>query len=287
MFKSASLLIATNLAVMVVLGAIFAGLQMAGILPAFDTGDLLPLFLMAGVFGFGGAAVSLFLSKSMAKRRLRMIDAPSNEIEQWLMETVARQAQAAGIKMPEVGIEEAPHMNAFATGASKNSSLVAVTTGLLNGMTRDEVEAVLAHEISHAANGDMVTMTMVQGVVNTFVIVFAQLIGTLVDSALSGGRRRSGRGAGFYMAYSVAQAVLGVLATIIVRWFSRYREFRADAGAAKLSSADKMVSALERLRSQAPPQTSAGTAVLGIHGGIKSLFATHPPLEKRIAALRG
>lgn len=287
MFKSASLLIATNLAVMAVLGAIFAGLQMAGILPAFDTSDVLPLFLMAGVFGFGGAAVSLFLSKSMAKRRLRMIDAPSNEIEQWLMETVARQAQAAGIKMPEVGIEEAPHMNAFATGASKNSSLVAVTTGLMNGMTRDEVEAVLAHEISHAANGDMVTMTMVQGVVNTFVIVFAQLIGTLVDSALSGGRRRSGRGAGFYLAYSVAQAVLGVLATIIVRWFSRYREFRADAGAAKLSSADKMVSALERLRSQAPPQTSAATAVLGIHGGFKSLFATHPPLEKRIAALRG
>lgn len=286
MFKSASLLIATNLAVMVVLGAIFTGLQMTGILPAFDTGDLLPLFLMAGVFGFGGAAVSLFLSKSLAKRRLRMIDSPSNEIEQWLMETVARQAQAAGIKMPEVGIEDAPHMNAFATGASKNSSLVAVTAGLLNGMTRDEVEAVLAHEISHAANGDMVTMTMVQGVVNTFVIVFAQLIGTLVDSALSGGRRR-GRGAGFYIAYSVAQAVLGVLATVIVRWFSRYREFRADAGAAKLSSADKMVSALERLRSQAPPQTSAGTAVLGIHGGFKSLFATHPPLEKRIAALRG
>ncbi|MEM9067711.1 MAG: protease HtpX [Myxococcota bacterium] len=283
--KSAALLIGTNLAVMAVLGAIFAGLQVAGVLPPMGAGQTLPLILMAGVFGFGGAAASLFMSKSLAKRRLRMITAPQSEMEQWLVTTVARQAQAAGIKMPEVGIENAPHMNAFATGPSKNNSLVAVTTGLMQGMTRDEVEAVLAHEVSHAANGDMVSMTLVQGVVNTFVIVFAQLLGTVIDNMLSGGRSRR-RGIGFTLGYMIAQTVLGFLATIIVRWFSRYREFRADAGAAKLSSAPKMIAALERLRSQTPPPADA-RAVLGIHGGIRSLFATHPPLEKRIDALRG
>lgn len=283
--KSAALLIGTNLAVMAVLGVIFVGLQAAEIIPPMGPGHYAPLFLMAGVFGFGGAAVSLFMSKTIAKRRLHMITTPSNEMEQWLVSTVARQAQAAGIKMPEVGIENAPHMNAFATGSSKNSSLVAVTVGLMQGMTRDEVEAVLAHEVSHAANGDMVAMTLVQGVVNTFVIVFAQLVGGVIDNALSGGRQRRRGGLGYSLGYMIAQTVLGFLATIVVRWFSRYREYRADAGAAKLSSAPKMIAALQRLQSQSPPPADS-RAVLGIHGGIRSLFATHPPLAKRIEALR-
>ena len=287
MFKSVSLLVLTNLAVMAVLGLIVAGLQAAGVLPMWGSGQMIPLFIIAGLFGFGGAAVSLFLSKSLAKRRLRMITQPSNPTEAWLMETVARQARAAGIDMPEVGIEDAPYMNAFATGPSKNSSLVAVTTGLLRGMSQDEVEAVLAHEISHAANGDMVSMTLIQGVVNTFVIVFAQILGTLIDNALSRGRSRS-RGIGFYAGYYLTQMVLGVLATIIVRWFSRRREFRADAGAAKLTSAQKMVAALHRLKTQTPPEVPAREATLGIDGSrLKSLFATHPPLEDRIEALGG
>lgn len=282
MFRSAGLLIATNLAVMTVLGVILSTLQASGIVPY---GSTLPLILFAAVMGFGGSAVSLFMSKTIAKRRLRMITQPADPTEQWLMETVARQAQQAGIKMPEVGIEEQPYMNAFATGPSKNNSLVAVTRGLLSGMTKEEAEAVIAHEISHAANGDMVAMTLVQGVLNTFVIVFAQIIA----GAMSGGRRSSGRGgynAGYQIGYMISQTVLGFLATIIARWFSRYREFRADAGAAKLTSPEHMIAALDRLRTQAPPEVSARMAVMSISGKFQSLFATHPPLEKRIDALR-
>ncbi len=291
MIKSASLLIATNFAVVLVLGFVTTVLQQAGIISA-TPGQLLPMFLMSLVMGFGGAVVSLFMSKSAAVRstRAKIIQQPENEMEEWIVTTVQRQAQQAGIKMPDVAIYDDGTMNAFATGPSKNNSLVAVSTGLMHGMTRDEVEGVLAHEISHAANGDMVAMTLVQGVMNTFVLVLAQILGGVIDGMLSGGRNggRRGRGPFYMMIYMALQGVLGVGAGIIVKWFSRQREYRADAGAANLAGADKMIAALQRLKSSEPPQLPASISAMGINGGkgLAALMATHPSLDSRIATLQ-
>lgn len=288
------LFVATNLAVMVVLSLIFTalGLNQPGM-------NWTPLLIMAGIMGMAGSFISLMMSKSMAKRSTgaQVIETPRNEIERWLMTTIASQAAAAGIAMPEVAVFESKAPNAFATGANKDKSLVAVSTGLLNSMDHDEVEAVLGHEITHVANGDMVTLSLIQGVVNTFVIVFSQLISTLVDRRRNGQYNRTGygfgRGMGYRMTYSVAQLVLGFLATLVVRWFSRWREFHADRGGAKLAGRDKMIRALERLHAlQTPAQLPAQMQALGINGGLlgafglKKLTMTHPPLEERIAALQ-
>ncbi|MFN9489013.1 MAG: protease HtpX, partial [Betaproteobacteria bacterium] len=243
----------------------------------------------AAMFGFGGAFISLFISKWMAKTSMRVhvIEVPSNMTERWLVDTVRRQAERAGIGMPEVGIYDAPDVNAFATGWNRNNALVAVSTGLLNNMTQEEAEAVLGHEVSHVANGDMVTLTLIQGVVNTFVIFLARVIGFFVDRVLL--KNEKGEGPGFFIATLVAELILGVLASIIVSWFSRMREFRADAGGASLAGREKMIAALERLKvnheqTALPAQMSA----LGISGGgaIMKLFMSHPPLDERIAALR-
>lgn len=288
--KQVSLLIMTNLAVITMLSLLMMVLSAAGILPPdMGVGNYVGMFVMSALFGFGGAFFSLAMSKSIAKRSTgaQVITQPRNEVEQWLLTTVARQAQQAGIDMPEVAIYSAPEMNAFATGMSKNSSLVAVSTGLLNQMSRDEVEAVLAHEVSHAANGDMTTLTLVQGVTNTFVYFLPRVLGDIADAALSRGNgNRRGSGPVYYIVVIVAQVALGVLATIIVRWFSRYREFRADAGSAQLSDPRKMIAALRRLQSGAPPQLPASMAAMGISGAMGALFATHPPLEARIATLQ-
>jgi heat shock protein HtpX len=255
-----------------------------------ETGlNLQGLLVFAAVFGFGGAFISLFISKWMAKTSMgvHVIEVPSNMTERWLVDTVRRQAERAGIGMPEVGIYEAPDVNAFATGWNRNNALVAVSTGLLNNMTQEEAEAVLGHEVSHVANGDMVTLTLIQGVVNTFVIFLARVIGYVVDRVLL--KNEKGEGPGFFIATLVAELVLGVLASIIVAWFSRQREFRADAGGASLAGRSKMISALERLKlnheqTALPAQMSA----LGISGGgsFMRLFMSHPPLDERIAALR-
>jgi heat shock protein HtpX len=235
----------------------------------------------------------------MAKRSAgaRVITKPNNDTERWLVNIVTKQAENVGIGMPEVAIFDSPAPNAFATGANKNNALVAVSTGLLETMTKDEVEAVLAHEISHVANGDMVTLSLIQGVVNTFVIVLSQIISSLVDRRRGGGYSNSGygfgRGIGYSATYMIAQLVLGFLATLIVRWFSRWREYRADAGGASLAGTDKMVSALETLQSlQRPAQLPAQMQAFGINGGLlgamglKKLTMTHPPLAERIRALR-
>jgi heat shock protein HtpX len=240
--------------------------------------------------GFGGSLISLALSKWMAKKSVgaQVITDPRTAEELWLVQTVARQAQAAGIKMPEVAIYDAPDVNAFATGMSKNSSLVAVSTGLLRNMTRDEAEAVLAHEVSHAANGDMVTLALIQGVVNTFVMFFSRVIGHLVDKVVF--KTERGQGPAFFVTMIIAELVLGILASMIVMWFSRQREFRADAGGATLAGRQKMIAALRRLQVMHEPSAlPEKMAAFGINGGkgggLKALFTTHPPLETRIAAL--
>ena len=280
------LLIATNLAVVLLLGFVLTVLETVfGFRLGQDMGSLL---VMAALFGMGGAFISLAISKWMAKRATgaRVITQPANEHEAWLVATVKRQAEAAGIGMPEVAIYEAPEMNAFATGMNKNNALVAVSTGLLRGMERREVEAVLGHEISHVANGDMITLTLIQGVVNTFVIFLARVVGSIVDSALRG-NREGGGGIGYFVTVMVAQLVLGVLASIIVAWFSRRREFRADAGGAKLEGRDAMAAALARLGGNPAPTTlPKEVQAFGISGTIGKLFSTHPPIEERIAALR-
>ncbi len=239
----------------------------------------------------GGAFISLAMSKWSAKRMVgaHVIEQPSSEVERWLVETVRRQAQVAGIGMPEVAIYEAPEVNAFATGMSRNSALVAVSTGLLRAMDRGEAEAVLAHEVSHVANGDMVTLALIQGVVNTFVIFLSRVIGHVVDRVVF--KTERGHGPAYFVTLIVAQMVLGILASIIVFWFSRQREFRADAGAARLSGRGKMIAALERLRAaHEPAPLPDKMAAFGISGGagagLKRLFMTHPPLEERIAALQ-
>ena len=249
------------------------------------------LLVMSAVIGFAGSLISLAMSKWSAKRMVgaQVIENPIDPTERWLVDTVRKQAQVAGIVMPEVAIYDAPDVNAFATGWNRNDALVAVSTGLLHSMSRDEAEAVLAHEISHVANGDMVTLALIQGVVNTFVIFFAKLFGYFVDRVLLKNDGRNGPGMGAFAAEIVAQLVLGVLASVIVMWFSRQREFRADAGGANLAGRNKMIAALERLKvnheQTALPEKIAAFGISGGHGFAK-LFMTHPPLDERIEALR-
>jgi heat shock protein HtpX len=288
MFKRIALFLATNLAVLALLSIVLSVLQSFGI----NLGNNGTLLVFAVIFGFGGSLISLMISKWMAKRTtgMQLIETPKNELEQWLVSTVRRQADKAGIKMPEVGIYDAPEINAFATGPSRNNSLVAVSTGLLRSMSRDEAEAVLGHEVSHVANGDMVTMALLQGVMNTFVIVLSRVVGRVVDSLIFG-NRDSGPGFGYFMIVFALDMIFGLFASFITAWFSRKREFRADAGGAALAGKEKMIAALQRL-AQNHGQSSLPTqiAAFGISGGLKSgigaLMMTHPPLEVRIQALR-
>lgn len=292
MFKRVILFLVTNLAIVFVLGIVLNLLGVGRILDEQGLGlDLFNLVVFAAVFGFGGSLISLAISKWTAKRitGARVITQPSNEVEAWLVHTVRQQAANAGIGMPEVAIYEAPDTNAFATGMRRNNALVAVSTGLLRSLNRDEAEAVLGHEVSHIANGDMVTLALIQGVVNTFVIVASRVVGHLVDRVVF--KTERGHGPAFYITSIAAQLVFGILASIIVFWFSRQREFRADAGGASLAGREKMVSALEKLRrSVAQPHLPDQLAAFGISGGVahglKRLFMTHPPLEERIAALK-
>lgn len=286
------LFLGTNIAIVLVLSAVLGLLGFTGILDEQQTGvDYGALLVLAAVVGFGGSLISLAMSKGLAKRMTgcRVIDQPRDEVEGWLVDTVRRQAREAGIGMPEVAIYEAPEINAFATGARRNNALVAVSSGLLRGMTRDEAEAVLGHEVTHVANGDMVTLTLIQGVVNTFVVFLAHIIGNIVDRAVF--RNESGHGPGFWITMLFAQVVLGILASIIVMGFSRWREFGADRGGARLSSRASMIAALERLAANRTPSTLPDEVeALGISGrvggGFARLFMSHPPLEERIAALR-
>ncbi|RDS84999.1 protease HtpX [Dyella monticola] len=256
-------------------------------------GGMTGLLVYAAVFGMGGAFISLAMSKWMAKMSTgaRVIEQPTNEGERWLMDTVRRHAQNAGIGMPEVAIYDAPEMNAFATGMTKNSSMVAVSTGLLQQMDREQVAAVLGHEIGHVANGDMVTLTLIQGVLNTLVILAARIVGRLLDSWLSGGRDRQGYGIGYFVSVMVLQLVFGLFASMIVMAFSRWREFRADAAGAKLAGRGSMISALQRLQLNHGESTlPKAMAAFGISGplanGLQRLFMSHPPLDERIAALQ-
>ncbi len=279
------LFILTNLAVM-------AMLTLVASLTGMDryAGGIGPLLMYSAVIGFTGSFFSLLISKFVAKwtTGAKVITQPSSEVEAWLLQTVKRQADAAGIGMPEVAIYPGPESNAFATGAFKNSALVAVSIGLLNNMRRDEVEAVLAHEVSHIANGDMVTMALLQGVLNTFVVLISRIVAQVADSALKRDNDNSGPGFVYFGVSMVMQLLLGVLASIILAWFSRRREFRADAGSAKLVGANKMVAALERLKGGGESTLPQSVQVMGIAGHkAMSLFATHPPLDDRIAALRG
>ncbi len=289
--KRVLLFLATNLAVMLVLSVVTSLLGVNRFLTANGL-NLGMLLAFAGVIGFGGAFISLLMSKSMAKwsTGARVIEAPSSSTEVWLVDTVARLAERAGLPMPEVAIYDG-EPNAFATGATKNSSLVAVSTGLLQGMTREEVEAVLAHEVAHIANGDMVTLTLIQGVVNTFVVFLSRVIGYAVDSFLRrNDEESSGPGIGYMVTSMICEVVFGILASIIVAWFSRQREFRADAGAAQLlRSPVPMQNALRRLGSlhtEPLPQNMAASGIAGGPGWM-ALFSSHPPLEERIAALGG
>ena len=291
MFKRIALFLATNLAILLVLSVVLRLLGVDRILD--ESGSALnyeALLILSLVIGFGGSFISLAMSKWMAKRATgaRVIEQPGNPTESWLLATVQRQSQAAGIEMPEVAIYDAPDMNAFATGARRNSALVAVSSGLLHGMKKDEVEAVLAHEISHVANGDMVTLALVQGVVNTFVIFLSRVIGHVIDRVVLKNER--GHGIGYFMSVLVAQLVLGILASIIVMWVSRWREFRADAGSAQLNGREPMISALNRLASGQPSQLPESLEAFGISGserrGITRLFLSHPPIPERIDALR-
>lgn len=290
--KRVFLFVVTNLAIVLVLSLVLNLLGVGRILDEQGVGlNLYNLVVFAAVFGFGGSLISLAISKWTAKRLTgaRTIETPRGELETWLVETVRRQAAEAGIGMPEVAIYDSPDVNAFATGARRNSALVAVSTGLLRQMTRDEAEAVLGHEVSHVANGDMVTLALIQGVVNTFVIVASRVVGHLVDRVVF--KTERGHGPAFYITSILAQVVFGILASVIVFWFSRQREFRADAGGARLASRERMVAALERLRrTAAQPHLPDQMAAFGISGtvgqGLKRLFMTHPPLEERIAALK-
>ena len=286
--KRIALFLLTNIAVVAVLGIVASLLGVNRFLTAngLNLGSLLGF---AFIMGFGGAIVSLLISKPMAKwsAGVRLIDQPSNQDEAWIVETVRKFADKAGIGMPEVGIFEGDP-NAFATGAFKNSALVAVSTGLLQGMTREEVEAVIGHEVAHIANGDMVTMTLIQGVMNTFVVFLSRAIGYAVDSFLrKGDNNNSGPGVGYMVTTVVLDILLGFVAAIIVAWFSRQREFRADAGAAQLMGRRQpMINALARLGGMHPGELPKSVAAMGIAGGIGKLFSTHPPIEERIAALQ-
>lgn len=287
--KRIALFLATNMAVLFVAAIVMQLLGVDRYMAA--TGqDMFGLLIFAALLGFGGSFISLAMSKWVAKRSTgaQVIEQPRNETEAWLLSTVQRQAQMAGIKCPEVAIYDAPEINAFATGPSRNNSLVAVSTGLLRGMSRDEAEAVLGHEVAHVANGDMVTMALLQGVLNTFVIVLSRLIGRIVDQVVF----RSDRpGIGYFVVSLIAQIVLGILASMIAMAFSRYREFRADEGGAKLAGREKMIAALQRLQAQSGENTlPKEVAAFGISGhmaaGFQRLFMSHPPLPERIEALR-
>ncbi len=288
--KRIALFLVTNLAVILVL-TIVAQLTGLNTWLAVHGSSLTGLLVMAAFFGFGGAFISLAMSKWMAKRAMgvRVIGQSGDATEQWLLSVVGQHARTVGVSMPEVGIFNSPEPNAFATGASRNSALVAVSTGLLQRMSRPEIEAVLGHEMTHVANGDMVTLTLVQGVVNTFVIFLSRIVGNIIDRALF--RSDDGRGIASFITVIVCQLVLGVLANIIVMWFSRRREFRADQGGAKLAGTNNMIAALEDLKRVHQPLPAQQFAAFGIAdgavaSGLKRLFLSHPPLDERIAALR-
>ncbi len=283
------LFIATNAAILVVVSIIFNVLGLGSALDAHGVDlNLNGLLVMSAIIGMTGSVISLAMSKWSAKRAMgvHVIDQPQNQTERWLIDIVSRQARQAGIDMPEVGIFDTPDANAFATGMSKNSALVAVSTGLLHNMNTDEVEAVVGHEISHVANGDMVTMALMQGVVNTFVYFFATIIGHLVDRVVF--KTERGYGPAYYVTQMAAQVVLGILASMLVMWFSRYREFKADAGGAHLAGREKMIGALRALQRGHEAEDLPGQlAAFGINGGgVSKLFMSHPPLEERIAALQ-
>jgi heat shock protein HtpX len=287
--KRIFLFLVTNLAVLFVISITLRLLGVDQILNESGGIDFNALLIMSAVMGFAGSIISLLLSKWSSKRMVgaQVITNPIDPTERWLVETVHRQAQAAGIGMPEVATYEAPEVNAFATGWNRNNALVAVSSGLLHNMSRDEIEAVLAHEISHVANGDMITLALIQGVVNTFVIFFSRIIGHLIDRLVS--KTERGNGPAYWVTSIVAQMVLGVLASVIVMWFSRQREFRADAGGANLAGRSKMISALEKLKINHEQATlPERMAAFGIAGGssFAKLFSTHPSLDERIDALR-
>jgi heat shock protein HtpX len=289
--KRVLLFILTNLAVILILSIVLRILGVDRILDQEGIGiDMYRLLIFASVFGFGGAFLSLAISKWTAKRLTgaRVIESPGNELEAWLVSTVKRQADAVQIGMPEVAIYNAPDVNAFATGMRRDHALVAVSAGLLRSLNREQAEAVLGHEVSHVANGDMVTLALIQGVVNTFVIFLSRVVGVVVDRVVF--RTERGHGPGFFITTILAQVVFGILASIVVMWFSRQREFRADAGSAAIEGPQKMISALRALqKSVRQPHLPDQLAAFGISGkpgsGIRKLFMTHPPLEERIAAL--
>ncbi|MEJ2213071.1 MAG: protease HtpX [Gammaproteobacteria bacterium] len=282
------LFLGTNLAVIMLLSVVFSLLGIDNLLAENGVDlDLNALLIYSAIIGFSGSFISLFLSKMMAKKSMgvHVIEQPANPTEKWLVETVAFQARQAGIGMPEVGIFNSSAPNAFATGWNKNQALVAVSSGLLQAMTQDEVEAVLGHEVSHVANGDMVTLTLIQGVVNTFVVFLSRVIGHVVDRVVFKVER--GHGPAFWIVSLAAQFILGILASMIVAWFSRHREFRADEGGANLAGRQKMVNALRRLQQGQQESLPDEMAAFGISGGkMAELFASHPPLEKRIEALQ-
>jgi len=288
--KRISLFLLTNAGVLLVLNLALAAFESAAGPRALGL-NRTGILVVAAIFGMGGAFVSLAMSKWIALRttRARVIARPANAVEAWLLDTVRRLARDAGIGMPDVAIYDAPDVNAFATGMKRDQALVAVSAGLMHGMNRDEIEAVLGHEISHVANGDMVTLTLIQGVVNTFVLVLSRVIGQVIDRAVF--KTERGYGPGYFVTVIVTQMVLGILASMIVMWFSRWREFRADAGGARLAGRGRMIAALERLQAASRvPQLPSEMASFGISGrighGLKRLFMSHPPLEERIAALR-
>ena len=290
--KRIALFLVTNLAVLVVLSIVLSLLGVDSLLAENGVDlDLQALLIFSAVIGMTGSFISLAMSKWSAKHMTgaQVITQPQNKTQQWLLSTVERQAMQAGIGMPEVAIYQSPDVNAFATGMSRNNALVAVSSGLIENMKMDEAEAVLAHEVSHVANGDMVTLALIQGVVNTFVIFASRVVGHIVDRVILKNDR--GHGIGFFVSSMIAQVVFGILASTIVMYFSRVREFKADAGAAKLAGSEKMVAALQRLQmihqpSRLPEQMAAFGINGGMGDGIKKLFMSHPPLEERIAALR-
>jgi len=290
--KRIALFLLTNIAILVVLSIVLSLLGVDSLLA--DNGvdlDLQALLIFSAVIGMTGSFISLAMSKWSAKRMTgaKVILEPQNKTQQWLLDTVTRQATLAGIQVPEVAIYESADVNAFATGMSRNSALVAVSSGLIENMKMDEAEAVLAHEVSHVANGDMVTLALIQGVVNTFVIFASRVVGHVIDRVILKNER--GHGIGFFISSMIAQVVFGILASAIVMYFSRLREFKADAGAAELAGSEKMVAALQRLQMiHQPSSLPEQMAAFGINGGmaegLKKLFMSHPPLEERIAALR-
>jgi len=283
------LFLATNVAIMIVISIVFSIFGIGSTLQANGVDlNLNALLVLSAVIGMTGSVISLAISKWSAKRAMNVhvIENPQNQTEQWLISLVAKQAKEAGIGMPEVGIFQTPEPNAFATGMSRNNALVAVSTGLLQAMSADEVEAVVGHEISHVANGDMITMALMQGVVNTFVYFFASIIGHFVDRVIL--KNEDGHGMGYYITQMIAQVALSFLASMLVMWFSRYREFHADAGGANLAGKEKMIGALRALqRAHSPEDLPGQLAAFGINGGgVQKLFMSHPPLEERIAALQ-